>query len=156
MIKPRLIKSGNTVSIDRGCFIWTMDYTISPDESEIVEIQRKTTDWAFELTELFGRANTKAILASDTRPEDQVPQRIQCQQAVQKTGPTATGRGSLDLQITGSHDPDHPCSLYSWGPHVEKNAASDKNRPCQFHRHHLCQSPTSTPGLSTRPQSQVR
>jgi hypothetical protein len=38
-----------------------MDHVISMDESETVEIQKKTIDWTRELMELFGRANTEGI-----------------------------------------------------------------------------------------------
>jgi len=38
-----------------------MDHVISADESETIEIQRKTMDWASELADLFGRANTEGI-----------------------------------------------------------------------------------------------
>jgi hypothetical protein len=38
-----------------------MDHVISADESETIEIQKKTMDWTGELAELFGRANTKGI-----------------------------------------------------------------------------------------------
>jgi hypothetical protein len=43
-IQARQIKSGDTVSIDLGCYIRTMDHVISADESETVEIQKKTMD----------------------------------------------------------------------------------------------------------------
>ena len=55
------IKSGDTVTINLVCYIWIMDHVISTDESETVEIQKKTMDWTGELTELFGRANTEGI-----------------------------------------------------------------------------------------------
>jgi hypothetical protein len=61
LVKPRQMKSGNTVLINPGCHILTMDYVISDDESEAIEVQMKTLDWAGELTELFSRANTEAI-----------------------------------------------------------------------------------------------
>jgi len=54
MIQPHQIKSGDTVSINPGCYIHTMDHVISADKSETVEIQTKTLDWARELMELFG------------------------------------------------------------------------------------------------------
>jgi hypothetical protein len=38
-----------------------MDHVISADESETVEIQKKTMDWTEKLMELFGRANTESI-----------------------------------------------------------------------------------------------
>ena len=38
-----------------------MDHVISADESETIEIQKKTTDWTGKLAELFGRANTEGI-----------------------------------------------------------------------------------------------
>jgi hypothetical protein len=38
-----------------------MDHVLSPDESEMVEMKMKTMDWAKELMELFGRANTENI-----------------------------------------------------------------------------------------------
>jgi len=38
-----------------------MDHVISADESETIEIQKKTMDWTGELAELFGRANTEGI-----------------------------------------------------------------------------------------------
>jgi len=38
-----------------------MDHVISADESETIEIQRKTMDWAGEIADLFGRANTEGI-----------------------------------------------------------------------------------------------
>jgi hypothetical protein len=60
-IQTRQIKSGDTVSIDLGCYIRTMDHVISVDKSETVEIQKKTMDCTRELAELFGRANTEGI-----------------------------------------------------------------------------------------------
>jgi hypothetical protein len=47
--------------VEPGCYIRTMDHVISADESETIEIQKKTMDWTGELTELFGRANTEGI-----------------------------------------------------------------------------------------------
>ncbi len=38
-----------------------MDHVISADESETIEIQKKTMDWTGELAELFGRASTEGI-----------------------------------------------------------------------------------------------
>jgi hypothetical protein len=38
-----------------------MDHVISADESETIEIQRKTMDWAGEIADLFGGANTESI-----------------------------------------------------------------------------------------------
>jgi hypothetical protein len=60
-IQARQIKSGDTVSIDPGCYIRTMDHVISADESETVEIQKKIMDRTGELTELFSRANAEGI-----------------------------------------------------------------------------------------------
>jgi len=60
-IQARQIKSGDTVSIDPGCYIWTMDHVISADESATVEIQKKIMDRTGELTELFSRANAEGI-----------------------------------------------------------------------------------------------
>ncbi len=39
---------------------WSIS-VISADESETIEIQRKTMDWAGEIADLFGRANTESI-----------------------------------------------------------------------------------------------
>ncbi len=60
-IQTRQINSGDTITVEPGCYIWTMDHVISADESETIEIQRKTMDWAGELADLFGRANTEGI-----------------------------------------------------------------------------------------------
>ena len=60
-IQTRQINSGDTVTIEPGCYIRTMDHVISADESETIEIQRKTMDWAGEIADLFGRANTESI-----------------------------------------------------------------------------------------------
>jgi hypothetical protein len=60
-IQTRQINSGDTVTVEPGCYIWTMDHVISADESETIEIQKKTMDWTGELAELFGRANTEGI-----------------------------------------------------------------------------------------------
>jgi len=38
-----------------------MDHVILADKSKTIEIQKETMDWTGELTELFGRANTKGI-----------------------------------------------------------------------------------------------
>jgi hypothetical protein len=38
-----------------------MDHMISADESETIEIQKKTMDWTTELAERFGWANTEGI-----------------------------------------------------------------------------------------------
>ena len=61
MIQTRQINSGDTVTVEPGCYIRTMDHGISADESETIEIQKKTMDWTGELAELFGRANTEGI-----------------------------------------------------------------------------------------------
>ena len=61
MIQTHQIKSGDTVTVEPGCYIRTMDYVISADESKMIEIQKKTIDWTGELAELFSRANTKGI-----------------------------------------------------------------------------------------------
>jgi hypothetical protein len=55
------INSGDTVIVEPGCYIRTMDHVISADESEMIEIQKKTMDWTGELAELFSPANTKGI-----------------------------------------------------------------------------------------------
>ncbi len=47
--------------MEPGCYVRTIDHVISADESETIEIQRKTMHWTGELAELFGRANTKGI-----------------------------------------------------------------------------------------------
>ncbi len=60
-IQTRQINSGDTVTVEPGCYVRTMDHVISADESEMIEIQKKTMDWTGELAELFGRANTKGI-----------------------------------------------------------------------------------------------
>jgi hypothetical protein len=60
-IQTSQINSGDTITVEPGCYIWTMDHVISADESETIEIQRKTMDWAGELADLFGRANTEGI-----------------------------------------------------------------------------------------------
>jgi hypothetical protein len=60
-IQTRQINSGDTVTVEPGCYIRTMDHVISEDESETIEIQRKTMDWAGEIADLFGRANTEGI-----------------------------------------------------------------------------------------------
>ncbi len=38
-----------------------MDHVLSADESETIEIQKKTMDWTGELAELLSRANTEGI-----------------------------------------------------------------------------------------------
>jgi hypothetical protein len=60
-IQTLQIDSGGTVTVEPGCYIWTMDHVISADESETIEIQKKTMGWIGELAELFGRANTEGI-----------------------------------------------------------------------------------------------
>jgi hypothetical protein len=55
------INSEDMVTVEPGCYIQTMDHVISADESETIEIQKKTMDWTGELAELFGRANTEGI-----------------------------------------------------------------------------------------------
>jgi hypothetical protein len=60
-IQTHQINSGDTLTVEAGCYIRTMDHVISADESEMIEIQKKSMDWTGELTELFGRANTKGI-----------------------------------------------------------------------------------------------
>jgi hypothetical protein len=60
-IQTHQINSGDTVTVEPGCYIWTMDHVISADESKMIEIQKKTMDWTGELAELFGRANTEGI-----------------------------------------------------------------------------------------------
>jgi hypothetical protein len=61
MIQTRQINSGDTVKMEPGCYIRTMDHVISADESETIEIQKKTIDSTGELAELFGQANTEGI-----------------------------------------------------------------------------------------------
>jgi hypothetical protein len=60
-IQTNQINSGDTVTVEPGCYIRTMDHVISADESKTIEIQKKAMDWTGELAELFGRANTKGI-----------------------------------------------------------------------------------------------
>jgi hypothetical protein len=55
------VNSGDTITVEPGCYIRTMDHVISADKSETIEIQKKTMDWTGELAELFGRANTEGI-----------------------------------------------------------------------------------------------
>ena len=50
-----------THQINSGYTVLTMDHVISADESETIEIQKKTMDWTSEMAELFGRANTEGI-----------------------------------------------------------------------------------------------
>ena len=38
------INSGDMVTVEPGCYIRTMDHMISADESETIEIQKKTMD----------------------------------------------------------------------------------------------------------------
>jgi hypothetical protein len=60
-IQTHQINSGDMITVEPGCYIRTMDHMISADESETIEIQKKTMDWTGELVELFGRANTEGI-----------------------------------------------------------------------------------------------
>ncbi len=39
MIQTRQINSGDTVTVEPGCYIQTMDHMISADESEAIKIQ---------------------------------------------------------------------------------------------------------------------
>jgi hypothetical protein len=55
------INSGDTVTVEPGCYIRTMDHMISADKSKTIEIHKKTMDWTGELAELFGIANTEGI-----------------------------------------------------------------------------------------------
>ncbi len=43
-ILTRQINSGDTVTVELGGYIRTMDHVISADESETIEIQKKTMD----------------------------------------------------------------------------------------------------------------
>jgi len=61
IIQTHQINSGDMVTVEPGCYIRTMDHVISADESETIEIQKKTMDWTSKLAELFGRANTEGI-----------------------------------------------------------------------------------------------
>jgi hypothetical protein len=61
MIQTHQMNSGDTVTVEPGCYIRTMDQVISADESETIEMQKKTMDWTGELAELFGWANTEGI-----------------------------------------------------------------------------------------------
>jgi hypothetical protein len=65
MIQTHQINSGDMVTVGPGSYIRTMDHVISADESETIEIQKKTMDWTGELAELFGRANTTSELFKD-------------------------------------------------------------------------------------------
>jgi len=49
MIQTSKINSGDTVTVEPGCYIRTMDHVISADESETIEIQKKTMDWTGEM-----------------------------------------------------------------------------------------------------------
>jgi len=60
-IQTHLFNSGDTVTVEPGCYIRTIDHVISADESEMIETQKKTMDWTRELAELFGWANTEGI-----------------------------------------------------------------------------------------------
>jgi hypothetical protein len=71
MIKPRLIKSSDAISIDLRCYIRTMDHVISADESETVEIQMKMMDWA-RVDGTLWQSQHQGYPLSDPRPEDQI------------------------------------------------------------------------------------
>ncbi len=45
MIQTCQINPGYTVTVEPICYIQTMDHVISADESETIEIQKKTMDW---------------------------------------------------------------------------------------------------------------
>jgi hypothetical protein len=47
------IQSGDTIKIKPGCYVPTMDHVISANESETIEIDIKTMDWAVKITDLF-------------------------------------------------------------------------------------------------------
>jgi hypothetical protein len=55
------INSGDTVTVETGCYIRTKAHVISADEPKTIEIQKKTMDWTGELAQLIGRANTEGI-----------------------------------------------------------------------------------------------
>jgi len=55
------IQSRDTINVSPGCYVRMIDHVISADESETIEIQMKTMEWAGELTDLFGCKNTKAL-----------------------------------------------------------------------------------------------
>jgi hypothetical protein len=55
------IQSGDTIRIKPGCYVCTMDHVISSDESETIEVNIKTMDWAGEITDLFHHWTKEAI-----------------------------------------------------------------------------------------------
>ncbi len=55
------IQSDDTIKIKPGCYVRTMDYVITADESETIEVKIKAMDWAGEITDLFHHRNKEAI-----------------------------------------------------------------------------------------------
>ncbi len=105
-IQTRQINSGDTITVEPGCYIRTMDHVISADESETFEIQRKTMDWAGKL-----QSQHRRHPQGDPRTPDQVQRRIRRQRAVQRTRPDQTSGGTLDIHLTRCHDRHRPGSL---------------------------------------------
>jgi hypothetical protein len=119
-INPCQIKSGNTVSINPGCYIWTMDHVISADKSETVENQMKTMDWAGELTELFVQVNTEAIHQVIHGLRTKYNGEFNTSELFKELDQTASTEAHWKIHLTSSHDPDRTGHLPHRHPNLEK------------------------------------
>jgi hypothetical protein len=60
---PLTIKSGQTVTVNAGCHISTMDHIITADETEDVKIHSSWLDWTVTLSQLFDHHDSEQITA---------------------------------------------------------------------------------------------
>ncbi len=61
-----MIKSGQSVTITPGCHIPTMDYLITTDETNDMEIVTSWLDWTMTLSQLFNHHDSEELAAMIT------------------------------------------------------------------------------------------
>jgi hypothetical protein len=62
-ISPVLIKSGQAVKFQPGCYMWTMYHVITADDTEDLEVYFKWLVWTWPLSELFQQPESEFVMA---------------------------------------------------------------------------------------------
>jgi hypothetical protein len=113
-IQTHQINSGDMVTVKPGCYIGTMDHIISADESEMIEIQKKTMDW----TENWLNSSAGPTLRASTLPFKAPGQRTTESSMLvsqfKELDQNPTSRDALDFHLTSSHDWDRPGQPPDW------------------------------------------
>jgi len=59
---PVMISSGQSITVQLGCHIQTMDHIITAEDSDDFEIRTTWLDWTMTLAQLFDHEDTQQLL----------------------------------------------------------------------------------------------